>query len=404
MGKISPQSIKYVIKAKFTAEGLVEKPDVIGAVFGQTEGLLGEELDLRDLQKKGKIGRINAEMEVSNSKTTGIVEIPTSIDRTETTIIAAAIETIDRIGPCEAKFEIESIDDVRSSKREYIVERAKKLLEKLSSNTPEMREMEKDISDYRKTAKIQEYGKEMLSSGPSIDESEEVIVVEGRADVLNLLRCDIKNCIAMNGNIIPETIKKLSQSKSIILFIDGDRGGILNAKDAIENAKIAFVARAPDGKEVEELTEKEIITCLRNRLIVEDFVKKYIGKGAKRKKNEDIEKEINEEPLNESEKESEDIDNAEDILSNYMEEIEGTKSSLILSINKGSFQVIQKVAISNIIRTIYNLKKRNKNIDALVIDGTVTVPIVRTCERVSCKYIAAKGFATTSSSIKMISL
>jgi len=398
MGKISPPSIKYVIKAKFNAEGVVEKPDVIGAVFGQTEGLLGEELDLRDLQKKGKIGRINAEMEVSNSRTSGIVEIPTSIDRTETTIIAAAVETIDRIGPCEAKFEVESIDDVRSSKREYIVERAKKLLEKLGSNMPEMREMEKDINEHAKTARIQEYGKEMLSSGPTIDESEEIIVVEGRADVLNLLRYGIKNVIAMNGNIIPETIKTLSQKKKIIIFVDGDRGGVLIAKDSIENARVDSIARAPDGKEVEELAEKEILNCLRNRLSVEDFVKKYLGRGAKIKKA-DVEKE------SENEK-SEDIEveNIEEIFGNYMEEIEGTKNSLILSFNGSNFYVIQRVPTTNLVRVIYMLKKKNRNIDALIIDGTVTMAIVKTAERVNCRYIGAKNFTTTSSNIKMISL
>ena len=33
MAKISPVSIKYMIYAKFEADGMVEKPDVIGAVF-----------------------------------------------------------------------------------------------------------------------------------------------------------------------------------------------------------------------------------------------------------------------------------------------------------------------------------------------------------------------------------
>ena len=46
------------MQANFEIEGVVEKPDVIGAVFGQTEGLFGPELELRELQKSGRIGRI----------------------------------------------------------------------------------------------------------------------------------------------------------------------------------------------------------------------------------------------------------------------------------------------------------------------------------------------------------
>ena len=57
---IDPTSSKYVIKASIRANGVVNKSDVVGAVFGQTEGLLGDELDLRDLQKSGRMGRVEA--------------------------------------------------------------------------------------------------------------------------------------------------------------------------------------------------------------------------------------------------------------------------------------------------------------------------------------------------------
>ncbi|MCX8194070.1 MAG: DNA primase, partial [Candidatus Pacearchaeota archaeon] len=174
MGKVSPPSIKYIIYAAFTADGVVEKPDVIGAVFGQTEGLLGEDLELRELQKKGKIGRIDVTLNVSDSKTTGIVEIPTSIDKAETAIIAAAIETIDRIGPCDAKFEIKNIEDVRTSKRDYIVERAKKLMENLTGNAPSMKELEQNIISHARVAKVREYGKELLAAGPGIESAAEI--------------------------------------------------------------------------------------------------------------------------------------------------------------------------------------------------------------------------------------
>ena len=45
-------------KAKFEVEGVVEKADLIGAIFGQTEGLFGPEMNLQELQKTWKVGQI----------------------------------------------------------------------------------------------------------------------------------------------------------------------------------------------------------------------------------------------------------------------------------------------------------------------------------------------------------
>ena len=391
MGKISPQSIKYLINIKFTAEGVVGKPDVIGAIFGQTEGLLGEELELRELQKMGKIGRINAVLEVNEGKTTGIIEVPTSIDKAETTIIAAAVETIDRIGPCSASFEINSIEDVRSSKREYIVERAKKLLEKFSAETPKLREMEQDIINHTKTARVSDYGRELLAAGPNLDLANEVIVVEGRADVINLLRSNIKNGIAMNGTVIPKTVKELSQKKETTLFIDGDRGGFLIAMNAVDNANIDFVARAPDGKEVEELSEKEVLMCLRNKITAQEFREKFLEKRPARKRERKRVKRKEKTELDEKIKST---------FQHYLQEIEGTKNVLILSFPyRGNIRIIRKVKISEIVRAVYAKKK----VYALVIDGIVTPQIIRAAEKVNCQYIIARNFSATSDKIKLLS-
>lgn len=439
MGKVSPPSIKYIIYANFSAEGVVEKPDVIGAIFGQSEGLLGEDLELRELQKKGKIGRIEVNLKVENSKTTGIIEIPTSIDKTETTIIAAAIETIDRIGPCDAKFEIKNIEDVRDSKRTYIAERAKKLMEKFNINGPTIRELEQDIVSHSRTAKVREYGKELLAAGPDIESALEIIVVEGRADVMNLLRAGIKNVIAMNGTSIPTTIKELGREKQITLFIDGDRGGILIAKGALSATNIAFIARAPDGKEVEELTEKEIISCLRNKMLVEDFKDKYMsaertertaktertgmreredrgyrgresramrGRGkdygeGRRTRGRSREEREEREPLAKIEVSDEALEKNLSNLQALLFEIDGTKSALILGPNGeiGDFRVLRRVSMNESPRALL----RTREAIGLVIDGTATLNIVRAAEKRGCKFIVAKNFTTTSRTLKLIS-
>ena len=214
MAKVSPVSIKYMIHANFNAEGALEKPDVIGALFGQTEGLLGSELEMRELQKEGKIGRIEVELQRNDRKTTGTIKVPTALDQSETTLIAAAIETIERIGPSDAQIEVERIEDVRGSKRDYIIERAKKLMGEIHGSS-DSREISNQIKDSAKTADVEEYGDEKLPCGDL--SGNEIIVVEGRADVLNLIRSGVRNVIAMNGTKLPESIKALSKDKEITL-------------------------------------------------------------------------------------------------------------------------------------------------------------------------------------------
>jgi len=216
MAKISPVSIKYMIHGIFTAEGHVEKPDVIGALFGQTEGLLGADLEMRELQKEGKIGRIEVSLRRDGKRTVGNIQIPTALDQSETTLIAAAIETIERIGPSEAQIEIERIEDVRGTKRDYIVERAKKLMGEIQGST-DSREISKTIKDSAKMSELQEYSDEKLPCGDL--SGKEIIVVEGRADVLNLLKNNVKNVIAMNGTKLPDSIRELSKEKDLILLL-----------------------------------------------------------------------------------------------------------------------------------------------------------------------------------------
>ncbi len=270
MGKISPVSAKYIINSQITIEGTVDRPDVIGAIFGQTEGLLGADLELRELQKSGRIGRIEVNTETKMGKTNGSIIIPSSLDKAETAIVAAALEVIQRIGPCNAKLHVENIEDVRISKRTFVVERAKELLRGLMENVlPDSRELADEVAQSVRVMEIVEFGPDKLPAGPAIGESDEVIIVEGRADVLNLLKYGFKNVVAVNGTSIPPTIAELAKEKVCTAFVDGDRGGNLILKELLAVADIDFVTRAPDGKEVEEITSKEIHKALRSRITLE---------------------------------------------------------------------------------------------------------------------------------------
>ena len=270
MGKISPVSAKYIVQTSIDIEGVVDKPDVIGAIFGQTEGLLGSELELRELQRSGRIGRIEVNTETKAGKTSGMIVVPSSMDKAETAIIGASLEIIQRIGPCNATIKVQKIEDVRISKRKQVVDRAKDLLRNLmDTSMPDSQELADEVAYSVRVMEIKNYGRERLPAGPGVEESDEIIVVEGRADVLNLLKYGIKNAIAINGTSVPQTLAELSRQKIVTAFVDGDRGGNLIIKELTAVADIDFVTRAPDGKEVEEITKKEIHMALRGKISTE---------------------------------------------------------------------------------------------------------------------------------------
>lgn len=270
MGKISLVSSKYIVHASIEIDGVVDRPDVIGAIFGQTEGLLGSELELRELQRSGRIGRIEVNTETHGGKTVGTIIIPSSLDKAETAIIAAALEIIQRIGPCNAKVHVQNIEDVRISKRNFVLQRAKELLRTMIDTTmPDSTELAEEVISSVRAMECVEFGRDRLPAGPGIEESDEIIVVEGRADVVNLLKHGFKNVVGMNGTSVPPSIIELSQKKDITLFVDGDRGGNLIIRDMLTQAEVDFVTKAPDGKEVEELAKKEIHKALRSKITAE---------------------------------------------------------------------------------------------------------------------------------------
>lgn len=277
----SPDTTKYLIHISLTAEGVVEKPDVVGAIFGQTEGLLGEDLDLRDLQRTGRVGRIDVQIASKKGETTGEILISSSLDRAETAILAASLETIDRVGPCVARVKVDSIEDIRVSKRKKIVERAKEILiERFDDGTIDSDELLDDVRQTLRVEKIGSIGEERVPAGPNVLESDAIIIVEGRADVLNLLRYGIKNAVAVEGTNIPGSVVDLCAKKTTTAFFDGDRGGELILRELMQVADIDFVAFSPKGKSVEDMTRKEVIKTLRNKVPVEYVRDQYFESSA----------------------------------------------------------------------------------------------------------------------------
>jgi len=330
---------KYVVKAGFEVGGVVEKSDVIGAIFGQTEGLFGPDLDLRELQKSGRIGRIGITLESKNDVTKGEIVIPSSLDKASTALIAAAIESVDRIGPCNAKITLDNVLDEREEKRRAITDKAKEILRRWTTEgMPSTDEILTQVTDSIKAGEVVSYGNEGLPAGSEVDVSSSIILVEGRADVIELLKCGVNNVIGIDGTKIPKTIIDLSKEKEITAFLDGDRGGDLILKELMQVAELGFVARAPKGKEVEELTPKEILRCIREKVPIEQI------KGKKpTKPPADVPKHIFE----------------------AAQELRGTLEAVLFD-KKG--KTISKIPVSELAEKL----SQTDNVDTVLFDGIVT--------------------------------
>ena len=274
MGKgVELTTTKYLIHAQINANGIVEKPDVVGAVFGQTEGLLSNDLDLRELQRTGRIGRIQVIIHSNGGRAKGEIVIPSSLDRIETAILAASLETINRVGPCEASIEVLRVEDVRAVKRQQVINRAKEIyMGMMETVSPESMKMIEEIRESMRVHEISEFGEERLPAGPNVHTSDAIIVVEGRNDVLNLLKYGIKNTVAVEGVNIPPSVADLTKKRTVTAFVDGDRGGELILKELLQVGDVDYITRAPRGKEVEDLEKEEVLVALRDKAPTEQVI------------------------------------------------------------------------------------------------------------------------------------
>ncbi len=397
---IDPATTKYLIKAHIKADGIIEKSDVVGAIFGQTEGLLGDELDLRELQRSARVGRIEVELESKNGKSEGEITLPTSLDKVETVILAAAFESIDRVGPCKAIIKTEHVEDVRVVRRKQVIERAKELLNKVIEEGKT--EGESIADNVRQSVQIEEithFGPDHCPAGPNIDKSDAIIIVEGRRDVLNLLKYGIKNVIAVGGTNIPKTVTELTKERITTAFVDGDRGGELILKELLQTADIDFVSRAPQTREVEEIPQKLIMKALKNKIPAEQYAEMYDIKIEKKEKSspeiktqppsskkekkeeksikseskveEKIEEQKDRKEIRESSQEK-DIKESERIVTqkqkNYgkiLDDISGSLKAVLFDANN---KEIKKIPV----RELTDSLKKSNNISTVVFDGIIT--------------------------------
>ena len=376
---IDPATTKYLIKAHIKADGIIEKSDVVGAIFGQTEGLLGDELDLRELQRSARVGRIEVELESKNGKSEGDIILPTSLDKVETVILAAAFESIDRVGPCKATITANQVEDVRVVRRKKVIERAKELLNKvMEEGKIEGESIADNVRQAVQVEEITNFGPDHCPAGPNIEKSDAIIIVEGRRDVLNLLKYGIKNVIAVGGTNIPKSVSELTKERISTAFVDGDRGGELILKELLQTADIDFVARAPQTREVEEIPQKLIMKALKNKIPAEQYAEMYDIKFEKKE-------EVEEKPEKPAKKEKAEAKLAE--VKPKAEVTKKEKEKVITEKQKGYGKILDEISgslkavlfdkndkeLKKIpVRELTDSLKKSDNISTVVFDGIVT--------------------------------
>ncbi|MBM4241519.1 MAG: DNA primase [Euryarchaeota archaeon] len=360
MAKEEISTTKYLIHAQINANGIVEKPDVVGAIFGQTEGLLSNDLDLRELQKTGRIGRIKVNINSKAGRSKGDIVIPSSLDRVETAILAASLETINRVGPCEAYIQVTNVEDVRALKRKKVVDRAKEIYAGMMEEvTPESIKMIEEVKEAMRIHEITEYGDEKLPAGPNVPTSDAILVVEGRADVLNLLRHGVKNAIAVEGVSVPKTVAELSKNKTVTAFVDGDRGGELILKELLQVGEVDYVTKAPKGKEVEDLSKDEIMVALRDKIPVEQLFHD-LGVKVEEKGKDKI-----------------------TLLKNILKELEGSGNAEILD---DALNILKEVKVENLYDELKNV---HNSTYAVVFDGVISQRLIDIAMEKGVKHIVA---------------
>lgn len=401
--------MKYNVKVRFEIDGRVDKPDIIGAIFGQTENLFGEDFDLRELQDKGRIGRIVVDSREQSGKTVGDIILPSNLDRIETSLIAAMVENVDKVGPYNARFQLVEIEDIREEKLKKIKERAVEILAQWKGKSQDIREVLNDIASAVRTGEILEWSPDKLPAGPDVERDPNLIIVEGRADIITLLKYGYKNTVALEGATgkIPRSLIKLTkQKKMVIAFVDGDHGGELILKELLaSDAKVDYIARAPVGREVEELTGKEISKSLANVIPAQTYLKRM---ESERKQPEAVEQSatqatvvISQQQVS-SQQEVKPPEVVVKIPQQVLEELKRLPGTLEGILYNSEWQPIEKLQVREIVPKLESTN--DGTVSYVVFDGVVTQRLVEIANSKNVRMLIGARIGGVNSKPKQLEL
>jgi DNA primase len=268
---------------------------------------------------------------------------------------------------------------------------------------PDSQEITNDVKSSVRTRRATTYGPEGLTAGPGLNSSDEAIIVEGRADVLNLLQHGITNVVSLDGTSIPKSIIELCKTKKATLFVDGDRGGDMIVKDMLMRTEIAFVAKAPSGKEVEELTGKELHQCLRARKPASKTTRtstrarqtrSYRRPRTTDRRPRTYDRRTTRAPRTTTRGPRKPSD-SDQKFKTMLAELSGTKGAYIL--NKG-MNILGKVPVKELASTIKDLD----GVHAVVMDGKVSQGLVKEAEPLGIRYLVGTSKDARSRKVRVL--
>jgi 5S rRNA maturation endonuclease (ribonuclease M5) len=242
----------------------------------------------------------------------------------------------------------------------------------------EAQEIAEEVKSSVRTASAVTWGPDKLTCGPDVESSKELILVEGRADVLQLLRAGINNVVSTNGTSVPKSLVDLMSKKTTIAFVDGDRGGDLIIKALSSVGKLDYVAHAPDGKEVEELTGKEIIKSLRGRESVS---------GARRPDKRVYKKPLRQDSRVRPQRKPRISSSVKDLFIKGLKDVSGTKQAEVLD---GSHKVMGRMPLKSI-KAVSDLG----DVYAVIIDGSLDDNIAFAAKKANARYLVGKDSKIT---------
>lgn len=231
---------------------------------------------------------------------------------------------------------------------------------------PSVDEVYKEISDTMKIGKVEKYGPEDLPAGPTLESAKEIIVVEGRADIINLMRCGLTNTVALEGAKVPDSIKRLTKEKEATALLDGDRGGDLILKELLQVTNVKYIGRAPRGKEIEECNCKEIADALDNRVPVGELHKQAQTPAP-------VQKKVHERPPKPQMPEA---------VIQAVKALQGTLEAVLLN---DKLELIERLPVSQLADRLQQVT----GVDSIIFDGIITQRIVDIAAEKSIRRIVA---------------
>ncbi|MFW9867903.1 MAG: hypothetical protein ACFFEN_17550, partial [Candidatus Thorarchaeota archaeon] len=175
---------------------------------------------------------------------------------------------------------------------------------------------------------------------------------------------------------IPKSVIDLAQNKkTVTCFLDGDRGGTIILNELIQLIKLDYVARAPDGFEVEELTRKQMIKALQNKRLTKQL------KDSKKDKTDEKKYESKEVSVQKYLKKLKSKDQ-----SIIIEAINTIQTGYSIGFNK-SLEKLFDMPVGEIFEKIRNYK----DTQYLIIDGVLTKRLLSLSINMKIKLIACKN-------------